>query len=306
MANLIRKPLVKARSRFYDSSLWNDYRPRPDDIIIAKYPKCGTTWMQRIVGMLIFQSDAPFPVQESAPWPDIRIARPDMWIGLAESQTHRRFLKTHLPYDSLPIYEGVKIIHVGRDGRDAAMSFHNHKFNFTDDFIAAVTQISLADPKFGTPYQATDADPAQHFHEWVTGEADHMGDLACGFWHLENSYWDARSEPNVLLVHYADLKAALDDEMRRIADFLEIEVSESLWPKLVEAASFESMKSKADELLPSASHVWHGGADTFMHKGTNGRWREVFHQDDLALYDAKVEEAFSPELAHWIEFGRLG
>lgn len=306
MPRLNRGPLIQARSRYFDSAGWNDYRPRSDDIIIATYPKCGTTWTQRIVGMLIFRSDAPFPVQESSPWPDFRLAPPGAMLELAASQTHRRFFKSHVPYDSLPIYEGVKIIHVARDGRDAAMSFYNHKINYTDDVIGRMTAVAMADPKFGTPAQRVEPDPAQHFHDWVLGEADHMGDPACGFWHMENSYWAARQERDVLLVHYADLKADLGREMRRIAEFLEIRIEEHLWPDLIQAATFESMKSKAAELMPTAGAIWQGGGDTFLHKGVNGRWRDVYDAADLALYDAKVREAFSGDLARWIEFGRLG
>jgi aryl sulfotransferase len=110
----------------------------------------------------------------------------------------------------------------------------------------------------------------------------------------------------VLLVHYADMKADLEGEMRRIAGFLEIDLEERLWPRLVAAASFESMKSKASELMPTAGQIWQGGGDTFLHKGTNGRWRDVFDSEDLALYDAKIKEELSPELARWVEFGRLG
>ena len=38
--------------------------------------------------------------------------------------------------------------------------------------------------------------------------------------------------PNLLMVHYADMKADLEGEMRRVAGFLEIEVPERLWPGL--------------------------------------------------------------------------
>ena len=61
---------------------------------------------------------------------------------------------------------------------------------------------------------------------------------------MENSYWAARHDPNVLMVHYADLKVDREGEMRRIADFLGISIPESVWPSLVAAAGFEEMKSR--------------------------------------------------------------
>lgn len=256
--------------------------------------------------MLVFESADPFPVQNSSPWPDFRLPPVGVELALAESQNHRRFLKSHLPYDALPLYEGVKIIHTARDGRDAAMSFYNHKVNYTEQTIADVTAHCMEDPKFGTPLEPTPPDPALHFHNWVKGEEDHIGDVTCGFWYMENSYWNAKDDPNLLLVHYADMKHDLEGEMRRIAGFLEISLPESLWPELIEAATFDSMKSKADELMPTAGDIWQGGGNTFLHKGTNGRWRDVCAAEDLAKYDELVQEHFSPELASWIEHGRLG
>lgn len=232
--------------------------------------------------MLLFQSPAPFPVQESSPWPDFRLPPPGVQLELAEAQSHRRFLKTHLPLDALPVYSGVKVIHVARDGRDAAMSFYNHKVNFTDAVIARATDVGMNDPRIGTPYRRIAADSAAHFCDWLDGEEDHLGDPACGFWHMENSYWSARHDPDVLLVHHADMKKDLGGEMRRIANFLAITVAEDLWPELVEAAGFEAMKRQADALMPGAIDTWEGGGNTFLNKGTNGRWRDVFRAEDLA------------------------
>jgi aryl sulfotransferase len=109
----------------------------------------------------------------------------------------------------------------------------------------------------------------------------------------------------MLLVHFNDLKNDRSGEMRRIADFLGIEIPEAQWPALVEAASFEAMKGHADQLIPQAQILWEGGGNSFLNKGTNGRWRDVAAKDDLDRYDAKINAEFSPALARWIENGRL-
>jgi aryl sulfotransferase len=305
--HLIRPATRHVRSRVFDSAAWDGFPMRPDDIVISTYPKCGTTWTQRIVGMLVFGSADPFPVQDSSPWPDFRMPPPGAMLGLAQSQTHRRFLKSHLPFDALPYYEGVKYIHVARDGRDAAMSFFNHKANYSDESIARFAEISDADPRFGDgdTFESSPQDPVAHFAGWVDGPEDHLGDVGAGYFAMEQSFWVARREPNVLLVHYNDMKADLAGEMRRIAEFLEIDVADDVFAEMVEAAGFSAMKAAADQLLPGASGIWKGGGRTFVNKGTNGRWQGVVDPADLARYDAKVAQEFSPALAAWCEHGRL-
>jgi aryl sulfotransferase len=300
----IRPALTQPRSRVFDAARWTGYRPRPDDIIIGTYSKCGTTWTQHIVGMLVFGSSEPRSVFASSPWPDFRFALPEgaVW-PIAEAQTHRRFFKTHLPLDALPLYEDVKYVHVARDGRDAAMSLHNHLANFSAAALARADEISLGDPKYRDPFPRADANPRDFFRRWVADDAGE--DKAVTFFPVEQSYWAERERANVLLVHYNDLKKDRGAEMRRIAAFLEIEISEALWPSLIEAASFEAMKRNGDQLLDFAAALFEGGADRFLHKGTNGRWQDVVAPSDLAIYEARVKAELPPALARWLEHGRL-
>lgn len=311
---LIRGPLKKVRSRVFDGARWNGYRPRADDIIIATYPKCGTTWTQRIVCMLVRQSAEPVDIIANGPWPDMRLFEPVAeGHAKAEAMTHRRFYKSHLPYDALPIYEGVKFIHVARDGRDAAMSFHNHLSNSLPPDLEKTHPEIIADlandPKFGAvfPQPPSPDDPRGFFRDWVRdGEYQNNGDPHVGFFYMEQSYWAARAEPDMLLVHYNDLKEDRAGEMRRIADFLEIEIPARLWPELIDAAGFARMKAEGDALLPSLHGVFDKGPQRFLHQGTNGRWRGVVDEADLALYEQRVRAEFPPDLARWLERGRLG
>lgn len=256
--------------------------------------------MQRIVGMLVFQSAEPRSLDALSPWFDMRASGlVEPVLAAAERQTHRRFFKTHLPYDALPIYTGIKFIHVARDGRDAALSFHNHMLGYTDATIARYSAVCLADPKFQEPFKRPPNQPAQFFSAWVNGDLDGCGDDGASYFHVENSYWAAQSE-GVLLVHYNDLKRDREGQMRRVADYLNITVSEALWPQLVQAASFDAMKQHGKALLPGAEAVWNGGADRFLHGGNNGRWRHLFNKADLERYDAKVAALFEPPLAAWL------
>jgi Sulfotransferase domain len=53
---LSRAPTNVVRDWSSDSRQWSGYKPRKGDVIIATAPKVGTTWMQQIVNLLIFQS----------------------------------------------------------------------------------------------------------------------------------------------------------------------------------------------------------------------------------------------------------
>lgn len=85
----------------FDSTIWNDLSFRDDDIIISTYAKVGTTWMQQILGQLPFDGDPGLEVAEMSPWLDLRVPPKEEKLPLVEAQTHRRYLKTHLPVDAL-------------------------------------------------------------------------------------------------------------------------------------------------------------------------------------------------------------
>ena len=305
MPTLIRPPLCELRSRVFDSSRWSTYQPRSGDIVVATYSKCGTTWTQHIISMLVFASPEPRPIWETSPWPDARFGPPiEELMARADAQEHRRFFKSHLPLTALPLYDDVQYVHVARDGRDACMSLHNHLTGLSAEGLAMFDAISLADPKFGTPYPRASEDPAEFFRGWLDTDVASDPDLA--FYGLERSYWSERRRPNVLLVHYADLKRDRETEMRRIAQFLDIEIPESLWPQLVEAAGFDAMKRDGESLLALAHRLWDGGPQRFLNKGTNGRWRDHFAPEDVKRYEERVAQEFSPALARWVEHGREG
>jgi aryl sulfotransferase len=304
---LSRAALRAVKDRVHDSKHWERYVPRPGDVIVATAPKVGTTWTQRIVSLLIFQSTRPVPIMQTHPWVDCRFQIPiDVMIPMLEAQTHRRAMKSHLPFDALPVYDDVQYIHTARGGLDACFSFHNHFLNFMPGAIGNLQRIAEQDGDTGGPPPPTPENPRDFFLSWMGNTRRDGAPAADVFFDIERSYWSERQRANLLLVHYNDLKADLSGEMKRIAAFLGIETPAALWPELVEAATFDKMKNEGADLLPGIDNVFRGGHQTFLNKGTNGRWKGVLTEDDIRAYRERAAKELSPGLNDWLENGRKG
>src|SRR4051794_17563527 len=127
-----------------DNTRWDRFTSRPGDIFVCTPAKCGTTWTQTIVVSLLFpDGNAPGPVMEIAPWLDARFEPIDDVIDRLEAQTFRRSIKTHTVADGIPWFPDASYIVVGRDGRDAIMSFLNHMRNLRPDLVGAMAMSAI-------------------------------------------------------------------------------------------------------------------------------------------------------------------
>jgi aryl sulfotransferase len=304
LASLPRRTRVY-RCHHLDSTRWDDIVPRPDDIVIATSLKAGTTWTQRIVSLLVFQTtELPTTLHWVSPWPDCRFigGRAEL-AAIVESLEHRRFLKCHLPLDALPYRESTKYLYVGRDTRDVFMSMWNHVRRYTP---LAREMLSSGEHAPAEPFFEPPDDIREFWRIWMTRGTYPWEHDGFPFWshlHHARSYWDYRHLPNILILHYNDLKADLPGEMRRIARFLGIDVPEAKWPMLADAATFAAMKRDTALLGPEMGAIFEGGADGFLFKGTNDRWRDVLTAEDLALYDVAAARTLTPDLQRWLERG---
>ena len=152
------------RTQLFDSSVWNEFRFRPDDVVIATYGKAGTTWTQQIVAQLIFGGREGIDVATLSPWLDMRFPPKEVKLALLEAQAHRRFIKTHLPADALVFSPDAKYIYVARDGRDVVWSLYNHHANVTDEWQRRVND---APDRVGPPLTRPPASIRQYFLEWL-------------------------------------------------------------------------------------------------------------------------------------------
>ena len=108
---------------------------------------------------------------------------------------------------------------------------------------------------------------------------------------------------NVKLMHFADMKADLAGSIREIAAFLDIAIDEATFPAIIEHCSFDYMKAHAGDVAPVNGTLWEGGAATFIHKGTNGRWRDVLTAADIGAYERRAIAELGPDCAAWLAGG---
>ena len=282
----------------FDSTIWNDFPFRDDDIIIGTYAKSGTTWLQQVVSQLIFKGAEGVNNAELSPWMEMMLPPKEVKLPQVEAQTHRRFLKTHLPVDALAYSPKAKYIYIARDGRDVAWSYYNHWANMTPEFYGMLNDMR---PDGTEALFPPDMEVRDYFLRWL----DRDGYPLWSFWENIASWWAIRDLPNMLLLHFNTLKADLPAEIKRIAKFLDIEVEDALWDDIGTHCSFDYMKAHAENAVPLGGQPWKGGAKTFINKGTNGRWHDILSGEDCARYEAMAIDKLGPDCAHWLATGDL-
>ncbi|MDA1358698.1 sulfotransferase domain-containing protein [Glycomyces luteolus] len=280
-----------------DSHRWLDFPLRDGDIILSTRSKHGTTWTQMICALLVFQTpDLPAPLTELSPWLDWTIAPKATVFARLEAQRHRRFIKTHTPLDGIPVHPAARYIVVARHPLDAAVLLYHQGDNIIRERVAELT---------GEPVPEAKRGPRPELHEWLVAwtlsenDPREAPDMLPGVMAHLSDAWRRRAESNLLLVHYADLAADLEGEMRRIAAWLDIEVDETRWPELVKAATFGEMKAKADQVAPDPAGLFRS-RDAFFRRGTSGSAAELLTPEEFAAYERRIESMAPKELLTWL------
>jgi aryl sulfotransferase len=257
-----------------------------------------------ICALLIFQTpDLPAPLGQLSPWLDWLITPRDQVFARLEAQRHRRFIKTHTPLDGLPLNPLATYIVVGRHPLDMAVSLYHQGDNINRDRAAELTG--------ATPDQArSHHTPRLPLHDWLVrwidsddSPVDQPDSLPGVMWHLSDA-WARRavpgpSGPTVVLVHYDDLSADLELQMRGLAHLLGIEVPEKLWPALTRAATFDEMRASAAARTPDHSGVLKDAA-AFFRRGRSGAGAEALTSEETAHYYERAVQLAPAEVLAWL------
>jgi hypothetical protein len=191
-----------------------------------------------------------------------------------------------------------------------ALSWDNHFLNMNmENILGAIFETvsleELAELMPDGPPPPPPDDPIERFWAWVdddTKPEERFTGLAATLHHLQ-TFWDRRTDDNVILLHYDDLQADLEGEMHGLATRLGIDVPEERWPKLVAAAGFEHMKDRAETLAPQVTDKFWNATGDFFKSGSSGQWQAYFTDADQERYEERARSLATAELLDWAHSG---
>uniref|UniRef100_A0A8C4TJN1 Sulfotransferase n=2 Tax=Erpetoichthys calabaricus TaxID=27687 RepID=A0A8C4TJN1_ERPCA len=234
------------------------FQARPDDVVVASYPKTGTTWVSQIVDLMYCLDDPSrvhrAPIYERVPFLEMSKTE-DFEAGttILDATPSPRLIKTHLPVQLIPQSfwdNNCKIIYTARNAKDTAVSY----FHFS--------RMNKIQSRAGT---------------WPTFLEEFInGEMVFGSWYDHvRGWWDKKESQPILYLLYEDLKENLPREIDKICRFLGRELSVADKQKVVSQTSFDVMKSSPMANYSTCSAMDHK-VSPFMRKGQVGDWKNHF------------------------------
>ncbi|KAG8079797.1 hypothetical protein GUJ93_ZPchr0007g3067 [Zizania palustris] len=253
------------------------FTPRPDDVVLTSYPKCGTTWLKALVFAAMARDAYPpdaadHPLRRLNPHACIPFME-DIFTKRQEAKLDGlpspRLVHTHTPYALLPdtvtTGDGCKVVYICRDPKDMVVSMYHYLRRLHPD-------LSLADT----------------FHSVLDGTVLYgpMWDHVLGYWHASIARPD-----RVLFLKYEDLLRNTGEHLRKLAEFMgrpfsAAEEAAGTVESVVELCSFDNMKNLDVNKTGAIERKYHSVAhDAFFRKGVTGDWvnhmssrlDEIFH-----------------------------
>ncbi|KAG2603356.1 cytosolic sulfotransferase 5-like [Panicum virgatum] len=284
------------------------FKPRPDDVFLASFPKSGTTWLKALTFATLNRahhppSDPDHPLRLQSPHDCVSFFELPLALAAASSNgggggdreeeeeafaalPSPRVLATHLPYHLLPERitaesSGCRVVYVCRDSKDAFVS----AWVFTKKTAAAKAAAGEAPPP--PPYPLESA-----FELFCDGRS-----VGGPQWLHVLGYWEAslRRPDRVLFLQYEDMLRDPASSVRKLAEFLRCpfsgeEEAAGAVGAVVELCSLGSLQgSKGNRSGKTKDMSIDNGL--FFRKGEAGDWRNHLSPEMAARLDQIVGEA---------------
>jgi hypothetical protein len=290
-ATVLAAATVTYRGDLTTPERWTTWVPRKGDILVCTPPKCGTTWTQTILAMLLHGGrDIPERISVLSPWVDSALGDAEEVTSTLARQRGRRVVKSHTPADGFPVWDGVTVVAVYRHPLDIFFSLRKHALNrkgATDHPTRRPLGIALAS------YLASELDVEDFDRDTLATVAQHF----------QATVLNGRI-PGLVLLHYADMVADRRNAVRRLAEGSGISADKNVIDEVANATGFEAMRAEAERFVPEGGKGFWNDEAAFFDSGGIHKWRGQLDDKDLKLYTARIAELIPDARARrWLEVG---
>jgi hypothetical protein len=233
-----------------------------DDTFIVSYPRSGNTWTRFLVANLVHP-------EQPVTFANIERIIPDceaMSSRYVKRVPRPRIIKSHEYFD----HRYKRVIYIVRDPRDVALSYYDfsRKYRHIEDNYPL--------PKFVS--------------DFVAGR---LSSFDWGTWGENVSSWfyTRKGRPEFLLLRYEDMLSNTQNELVKVARFLDIEPAPDRLTAAVERSSADRMRS----LEATQGDQWVSTKNKrsdipFVRTASSGLWKEKLPASSIA----EIESAWGP------------
>lgn len=195
------------------------FQPASTDVLIATFPKSGTTWLQQIIHALRTRGSMDFSeITLAVPWIELAF---DLGIDLEAPQAAEpRAFKTHLTWQEIP--KGGRYVCMVRNPKDVLVSM----YHFHEGWRFEPGSISMEEY-------------ARSF--FLAPERGRR------YWRHTASWWEQRARDEVLLLSYEAAHRDHEGLIRRIAEFISCPLDDELLDIVVHRSSIDFMRAHASQ-----------------------------------------------------------
>ena len=253
----LSKKLEEAAEKIRFSEFKQRFGQQEDDIYIVTYPKSGTTLMQMIVYQLTTDGDTNFNhIYEVSPWIRNACHRGEEIPNVKSP----RIIKSHDLYKDFEKGTKGRFIHVHRNAEDVAVSMYHQTKN----------------------YKKPDLDLEEYIHKTFLGQKDY------NWFKYSKEWFNNKKKFNILYLRYENLINNKETEIRRIADFLNINLTDEVLTRTLECSSFDFMKQHEKKFgLQPPEKVKKFVFDEFIRKGKVGEGNQVISEKQKELINER-------------------
>ncbi|XP_017488674.1 PREDICTED: amine sulfotransferase-like [Rhagoletis zephyria] len=258
----------------------HDMEVKDDDVWLVTLPKCGTTWMQELLWLVLndfdFETARNEHLEVRTPFLEFDyILHHDLNHALApvEALKSPRLIKTHMPLPLLPQQlwnKKPKVVYVYRNPKDYIVSCFYHLRSLGVNMDSTLEKFTL---EYTEEDKTVPTDDFEHVTE----------------------FYELRNEPWIYYTSFECMKEDLRTVIEEICKFLGKNISEEQMEQMLQHLSFEEMKKN-----PKVNHCWEFEQlrakyknkhedHNFIRRGQAGGYKDELSADVIGKMDAWIQ-----------------